>query len=567
MSRFQRFVSILKTSSPCGSRRALSRAAALLALAFFVFNSANMVRRGPYATHPDEGFIVKHAWDIVKSGDLNPHFFNYGSLPIYLTSASLGAAAHVAKLRGEIANLEEAEPISFPYYGHPGISYAPRFVFALLAALALLGVGLIARALRPSYPSVLVSIVVLGLYPQFQRSAWSYLNADIVVTGLATCALAYLAETCDSERLRQRVLIPALFCGTALATKYNAGLLLLPFAAAIALKYPARRALLMLVSLGAATAAIFVICEPFAVLDFEEFRAALLYEMDHYGGGHTNHDGTPGWPMLQFHVQRIRRWLGYVASALIVLGVGAGLVRDRKRTLLLLSFPLATIAFMSMQRVNFPRNLLPSVACLTPFCGLGLRPIQQLSLRVVAALGRHFPRVSLGRDAQRCAALALTAALLLSVLFVSKKARTGGDLALVDRDSRREVSDWLIANTPRGRCHLLLPELAALRPADLADHCTVEEFEVVATKSPAVLARELLARAGERDVYLGLLRWRDEAVPMNDLPALLELGPPLFESGYLRMSFANARHSGDPLIRVYVLSRGNAREQEQRRAP
>src|SRR6188768_2337545 len=209
----------MKTSFTSGSTRALYGAAALLALFLLVYNSLSMLRRGPYPRHPDEAYVLNPAWKIVKSGDPNPHFFNYGSLPIYLSSLSLGAAAQVAKLRGEIATLEEAEPICFPYYAHPQISYAPRFAFALIAAAALMGVGLIAGAVRPSFASVLAPMLVLGLYPLFQRQAWAYVNTDIVATALATCALAYLARTYDSAGFRQRVVIPALFCGAALATK------------------------------------------------------------------------------------------------------------------------------------------------------------------------------------------------------------------------------------------------------------------------------------------------------------------------------------------------------------
>ena len=38
----------------------------------------------PLLLHPDEPTIVNAALDIIKTGDLNPHFFNYPSLNIYL---------------------------------------------------------------------------------------------------------------------------------------------------------------------------------------------------------------------------------------------------------------------------------------------------------------------------------------------------------------------------------------------------------------------------------------------------------------------------------------------------
>jgi hypothetical protein len=48
----------------------------------------------PYAYHFDEPFIVKPALRIADSGDLNPHFFRYPSLLIYV-EAAIARANHV----------------------------------------------------------------------------------------------------------------------------------------------------------------------------------------------------------------------------------------------------------------------------------------------------------------------------------------------------------------------------------------------------------------------------------------------------------------------------------------
>ena len=43
----------------------------------------------PYVAHTDEPTQYNPAIRILTTGDLNPHFFNYPSLPIYLYSAVL----------------------------------------------------------------------------------------------------------------------------------------------------------------------------------------------------------------------------------------------------------------------------------------------------------------------------------------------------------------------------------------------------------------------------------------------------------------------------------------------
>ncbi|MCX5859511.1 MAG: glycosyltransferase family 39 protein, partial [Proteobacteria bacterium] len=64
---------------------------------FFILLAALVLRiRGfdlllPYfESGPDERFVIESALNILKTGDLNPHFFWYGSFPIYWTALLYG---------------------------------------------------------------------------------------------------------------------------------------------------------------------------------------------------------------------------------------------------------------------------------------------------------------------------------------------------------------------------------------------------------------------------------------------------------------------------------------------
>jgi hypothetical protein len=549
----------MQPTSKWHSKRAFVRLAVAVSLSFMLFNMFNMLRRGPYPRHPDEAFIANYAWDMVINRDPNPHFFHYGSLPIYLTSASLGAAAGIAKLRHEIISFADAPPISYPYYAHPSISYAPRFAFAIVAALALCAVGLLACALWPSYPSVLVSMIVLAFYPLFQRHAWAYVNTDIVVTCLAACGLSYLARSYDAPGLRQRALVPALFSGAALASKYNAGLLMVPFVAAILLSSPPRKAMLQLAVLGFATTLVFLICQPYALLDFDNFLFDVQAEVEHYRKGHPRHEGEPGWPMLRFHVLRIESWLGHLASALTVLGIAYGMATQRKKTLLLVAFPLASLAFMSMQRANFPRNLLPATACLVAFTGLGLVPISAALRRALSWLGSKHARFAMTEARLALCAQLMTGLVLLGVLVGYPKARTGRGFGLVDRDSRKEMTDWLAARAAGQPCHVVAAASLEINPIDVVDHCTLTTFEVNAGSTPEALAEQVAQVPSDRPVYLALPRWTEDAQRLTEVVGLLGLGKPMFEAGYLALPLARSRHSGDPKISLYAFTRDGAR--------
>ena len=56
----------------------------------------------PYIYHPDEPGYISIALNIVKTGDLNPHFFNYPSLFFYINSFAYFLAEVIGKLTGVI---------------------------------------------------------------------------------------------------------------------------------------------------------------------------------------------------------------------------------------------------------------------------------------------------------------------------------------------------------------------------------------------------------------------------------------------------------------------------------
>ena len=89
----------------------------------------------PYSNHVDEGAIFSRAIIIMKTGDFNPHFFNYPSLPIYLATfgTTLGFFKSASNL--EIKKLSELSPQVYPYFSRclkkPFIKFYPK-IFSIL---------------------------------------------------------------------------------------------------------------------------------------------------------------------------------------------------------------------------------------------------------------------------------------------------------------------------------------------------------------------------------------------------------------------------------------------------
>ena len=65
----------------------------------------------PYVAHTDEPTQYNPAIRILTTGDLNPHFFNYPSLPIYLYTAVMGAGYLVGRLFGVFQSMADLQPV------------------------------------------------------------------------------------------------------------------------------------------------------------------------------------------------------------------------------------------------------------------------------------------------------------------------------------------------------------------------------------------------------------------------------------------------------------------------
>src|SRR5262245_43496585 len=91
------------------SRAVFSSAVGAIAVCALALRLVGAEWGKPYAYHFDEPFILKPALHIVDTGDLDPHFFRYPSLMIYI-EAAIAAGNHA------IAGMPLAVPEG-PEYG------------------------------------------------------------------------------------------------------------------------------------------------------------------------------------------------------------------------------------------------------------------------------------------------------------------------------------------------------------------------------------------------------------------------------------------------------------------
>jgi hypothetical protein len=247
--------------------------------------------------------------------------------------------------------------------------------------------------------------------------------------GLVGCLLAY-----EGGRGRDWLLAGAAL-GAACATKYTAGAMAATVCVAAGLRVLERRdgvvrATAWLVGAGAAFTVAFFVLNPYALLDFTEFRSQLGGQSVQAGANaKLGQDPVPGW----LHYLRTLTWgLGWAPALAALLGAALALGRRPGRGVLLVVFPVLFALFLSAQARWFGRWLLPAYPALCVLAGYA-------AVRVADAL-------PMGRRGRAWVLGALGVALCAQGLVSSVRV----DRVLAREDTRSLARAWLVDEVPAG---------------------------------------------------------------------------------------------------------------------
>ncbi len=234
--------------------------------------------------------------------------------------------------------------------------------------------------------------------------------------------------------------------GAATATKYTAGAMLLTVAIAAGLRIhrtrsspsaarstgdraELKRAVAGLAVAGAAFAAVFVLLNPYALLNFEEARGQIRGQSSQADSAKLGQDDVSGW---LYYAGTLGWGFGWVPLAAAVGGALVALRRDWRRALLLIAFPLFLYLFLGGQGRFFGRWLMPAYPMLCVLAGYGI-------VALAGAITRR-PRPAAAVVAG-LAVLACAQAVLASVHVDTVLGRT---------DTRAQALRWIDANVPAG---------------------------------------------------------------------------------------------------------------------
>src|SRR5215472_1218173 len=302
--------------------------------------------------HPDERRIAFAVEELsFKPLQLNPHFFAYGSFPLYVTRA-------VTSLLGQFDE-------RLAHYD--SIVLIGRAVSAIVGTFTVLLLVVLGARLYNRSVGLLAGFLLAACFLHVQNS--HYMTTDVFLTFMVTLALYFLVGVVQRGWTRDYVWA-GIAIGLATATKFSALPLLAPLGVACIVRAVQERRILPIVLKGllavACVALAFAAGQPYALLDFTSYyhdveeqsrmvrQAGLLPYTNQY-------IGVPkyGYDLTQLVLWGMAPPLGLAAIWATAARV-VGAVRERSATdLVLLAWVLPFFLITGSFDVKFVRYLLP----------------------------------------------------------------------------------------------------------------------------------------------------------------------------------------------------------------
>lgn len=372
----------------------------------------------PYKFHQDEPIIVNHAL-AYGTGDLNPHFFIIPPLASYILFGFYILYFFIGSICGIFRGAEEfvltffRDPTPFYIIGRVILGILPSILSVYLTYKIALKVVSKKAAL---YASLVMAVTFLNCINAH------YAYTDNLLVLFVILSFISMARLIDNQR-RIDYAVTGLVVGLAVATKYNALLLMAPFLIAHIIgkrKEGLSNLINLNVMIFAGTAVLtFIICNPYSILDASFFWESLTHRI------------RGGYRGLGHHLAySLFEGLGAIPTILGAIGLVWFLKKDFKKAIFLLSFPVIFYIHLVFKSQPFPRYALPMV----PFLAIGMAFL----------MFELYEKVK--TKALKIAIIVVSLLLVMPTTAKSIKA----DTLFTSKDTRIEAKEWIEKNVPPG---------------------------------------------------------------------------------------------------------------------
>jgi len=418
----------------------------------------------PYLYYWDEPQTASTALHMMKSGDLNPHFFAYGTMMIYanlfvdilhyfsLMGHPPTAESYLTHIDEILINVDTGWKWTI---SHPSFYHWNRVLSVLLGVATVFVTFLVGRLLFNRWVGLIAAAFLAVLPFHVIRSTWVATDSPVALFVLLVVLFSLLFI--KSQKLSYFIL-SLVFVGVAIATKYNSGLaMLIPFISLLWLTFISKEKVktYMWFLVPTIPIAVFLMIMPYAIIDLPTFLRHVGGEVRHYKVlGQAGHTLSPGLGHLKFQILQFYSHIGFFNSIMIGLGVLGILFRPL--FIFTLMMPFLYISYMIGTKVGFHRNFIQ----VYPFLALLFASGFYIVYKIIEQVRIRF--------AWQRAWITPIAVVSLALLFLVPQASTTYALAKMEkkaRDSRTHAIGTI--NATQGFKKLVIAKELRMHKQDL----------------------------------------------------------------------------------------------------
>ncbi len=391
----------------------------------------------PYLYHPDEP-MVQNALSMVKTNDLNPHFFGYGSLFFYINAIVYWAYYLLGKMVGLFSSTSDIPDLQLLGLGigrslMPTEVIAGRLVSVLLGTLCIPITYWLGTRLSNRRVGLLAAVFVTFSAPLVVHSQFITPNILTSLLVLLTLAVLVWSDSATWPPYLSSTLIGLVF-GLAVASKYNAAFLVIPCGVAYFLRYRWQmlKRLDLYISLTVAGLTFFVVT-PYALLDFPKVWADTVFHLQYYRT--VSHPGMEG-NTINFYLTYLFKQEGLVVFLSVVPVISY--IKTRNRTGLILAFfAIPYTLYISTLNIRNDRTILITLPI---FLIMAADVLVSAWQRIQKSDSRHFRQLAL--------ALLATFTILSTTYLLYRTTET--NIKKTTPDAREYARQWIETNVPTG---------------------------------------------------------------------------------------------------------------------
>jgi 4-amino-4-deoxy-L-arabinose transferase-like glycosyltransferase len=299
---------------------------------------------------PDEEVIISKTLKFF-SGDLNPRFFKYPTLYMYvLFGVYTGYFLIRLAFGGSISEfLQEMAIAPTNFY------LISRGLSAVFGALTTVVVFLIAKYMFDKKTALAASFFMSIVYLHVRESHFG--TTDVTMTFFIGCATLYILK-CYTEKHKRHYTLAGIFTGLATATKYGGIFLIFPMMLAhfLSSSKPGSNQQKSIWFYSIAAIISFLVGTPFMLFDFTTFMKDFMYEVHHLTTDSGVMLARGWWYHIRYTLPYGMGWLMFL-SALI--GGAMYLKQDSRKALILYVFPCVFYIATGKGRTVFLRYMIP----------------------------------------------------------------------------------------------------------------------------------------------------------------------------------------------------------------